>query len=178
MSSESDDEISAVAADYGRSLGGAAIGARLRRLSERIDRDANRIYAQLGITFEQRWMGVLDLIARRGPMSVNELAATLAISHPSVSQTRRSLTSAGFLAERPDPADGRRRILRLTAKGKALVEQLSPVWAALEAAGHQINAEAQDAVSSLDRLDEALDRRSLFERVTDRAAPWPAAKRR
>jgi len=164
-------------ADYGRSLGGAAIGARLRRLSERIDRDANRVYALLGIAFEQRWMGVLDLIARCGPMSVNELAATLAISHPSVSQTRRSLTAAGLLAEQPDAADGRRRILHLTPDGRVLVGRLRPVWAALEAAGHELNAEAQDAVSALDRLDEALDRRSLLDRVKDGVVRQAAGKR-
>ncbi len=177
MSSKHQDGIVAAGADYGRSPGGAAIGARLRRLSERIDRDANRVYALLGIAFEQRWMGVLDLIARRGPMSVNELAATLAISHPSVSQTRRSLTAAGLLAEQLDPADGRRRILHLTPDGGALVGRLRPIWAALEAAGHALNAEAQDAVSALDRLDEALDRRSLFDRVNDDVVRKTAGKR-
>jgi len=178
MSNENQDGLAAAGADYGRNLGGAAIGARLRRLSERIDRDANRVYALLGIEFEQRWMGVLDLIARRGPMSVNELAATLAISHPSVSQTRRSLTAAGLLEEQPDAADGRRRILHLTRDGRALVRRLRPVWAALEAAGRELNAEAHDAVSALDRLDEALDRRSLFERVNDDVLHHVAGKRR
>lgn len=57
--------------------GGASVGALLRRLSERIDRDANRVYSQLGAVFEQRWMGVLNLLALRGPMSVKELAAVL-----------------------------------------------------------------------------------------------------
>src|SRR3954465_4059183 len=86
-----------------RGLGGAAIGALLRRISERIDRDANRVYARLGVNFEQRWMGVLDLLARQGPLSVKDLARDLRISHPSVSQTRSSLLKAGLVAERVDP---------------------------------------------------------------------------
>ena len=158
-------------ADYNRSLGGAAIGASLRRLSERIDRDANRIYAQLGVAFEQRWMGVLNLLHLRGPLSVKELAAALAISHPSVSQTRHSLRKAGLVIERADPADGRRRTLHLSAKGQALVGKLQPAWQALAQAGQALNAEAGNAIAALTRLEQALDRCPLFERVNDTLAP-------
>ena len=155
-------------------LGGAAIGALLRRLSERIDRDANRVYAQLGVTFEQRWMGVLDLLARQGPMSVKDLARDLKISHPSVSQTRGSLLAAGLVAERLDPRDGRRRALHLTPDGQALVETLLPVWAALDQVGRALNAEAGDAVSALTDLEEALNRRSIQDRVAEALTDSPA----
>lgn len=151
--------------DHNDGLGGAAIGAVLRRLSERIDRDANQVYARLGVAFEQRWMGVLDLLARQGPLSVKDLARKLKISHPSVSQTRSSLLAAGLVAERLDPADGRRRALYLTAEGQTLVETLLPVWAALDQVGRALNAEAGDAVSVLTGLEGALNRRSILDRV-------------
>lgn len=151
--------------DHNDGLGGAAIGALVRRISERIDRDASRVYARLGVTFEQRWMGVLDLLARQGPMSVKDLARDLRISHPSVSQTRSSLLAAGLVAERLDPADRRRRALYLTTEGQALVETLLPVWAALDQVGRALNAEAGDAVSVLTGLEGALNRRSILDRV-------------
>jgi len=151
-------------------LGGATIGARLRRLSERIDRDANQVYADLGIRFEQRWMGVLDLLDRRGAMSVKSLATELRISHPSVSQTRASLLAASLVIEDEDPEDGRRRILRLGAKGRELVERLRPVWSALEAAGEALDREAGDLVEALARLEAALDRRSIAGRVAETLA--------
>ena len=151
-------------------LGGAAIGALLRRISDRVDRDANRVYARLGVSFEQRWMGVLDLLARQGPMSVKDLADSLKISHPSVSQTRSSLLAAGLVAERPDPADGRRRTLHLTSEGQALVETLAPVWAALDQVGRTLNAEAGGVVSVLIGLEAALTRRSILDRVADALA--------
>lgn len=151
--------------DRNDSLGGAAIGALLRRLSERIDRDAGRVYTRSGVAFEQRWMGVLDLLARQGPMSVKDLATDLRISHPSVSQTRSSLLAAGLVAERPDPADRRRRALYLTSEGQALVATLSPIWAALDQGGRALNAEAGDAVSVLTALEQALNRRSILDRV-------------
>ena len=127
----------------------------------------NRAYSQLGVAFEQRWMGVLNQLNLFGPMSVNELAAALAISHPSVSQTRNSLQLAGLIAERADPDDGRRRILHFTPKGRALVRKLQPVWSALAAAALALNAEAGDTVSALTRLEQALARRSLLDRAND-----------
>lgn len=144
---------------------GTVIAAHLRRLSERLDRDANQVYTQLGVPFEQRWMGVLDLLVRVGPRSVSEIAHDLKISHPSVSQTRSSLIASKLLAERADPNDGRRRVLYLTAKGERLVEKLKPVWAALEQAGRDLNEEAGNIVLLLERLETALDRQSILDRV-------------
>jgi DNA-binding MarR family transcriptional regulator len=162
--------------DYNQQQGGASIGARLRRLSERIDRDANRVYASLGLEFEQRWMGTLNQLHLNGNMSVNEVAAALGISHPSVSQTRRSLLDVGLIAEHPDPDDGRRRTLALTAAGKSLVARLLPVWAALDVAALALNAEAGDLVSGLARLDRALNQQSLFERVSAALAAAPTRR--
>ena len=64
--------------DYSRSFGGAALGARLRRASERIDRDGTRVYAAQGIEFEQRWYGILrQVVEEDRPMAVGEIAAIL-----------------------------------------------------------------------------------------------------
>lgn len=156
-----------VAAHEKRFSDGSVLAAHLRRLSERIDRDANQVYAELGVPFEQRWMGVLDLLVRFGPKSVSEIARDLKISHPSVSQTRSSLIASKLLAERADPNDGRRRVLHLTPKGEKLVEKLKPLWDALEQAGRDIDDEAGNVVAGLRRLEAALDKQSIVDRVTE-----------
>jgi DNA-binding MarR family transcriptional regulator len=148
-----------------RQASGAAIGARLRRLSDRIDREANAVYAARGIDFEQRWYGTLSLLDEGGALSVTEIARALNITHVAVSQARRSLTTAGLIASTLDPADGRRRTLHLTEAGAAFVSRLWPLWDALNAAGDAINREAADPSAALDRLERALDRMSLTERV-------------
>lgn len=149
-------------------LGATMLGARLRRLSERIDREAAQVYARAGLGCEQRWMGVLDLLAERGPMSVGDLAESLVISHPSVSQTRRSLQEAGLISEEADPGDARRKILRLTNAGVALVDQLRPIWVALMASAEELDHEAMDVITPLNRLEDAIDRRSFFDRAMGR----------
>lgn len=155
--------------DYSRSFGGAALGARLRRASERIDRDSTRVYAALDVRFEQRWYGVLrQLIEHDRPMAVGEIATILRITHASVSETSRSMEKAGLIASSPAPEDARRRLLSLTDQGQALVARITPLWDAFTAAAQDLNAEAGDVVRLLDQLDEALDRRSAFDRIMSR----------
>jgi len=137
-------------------------------VSEAIDGDAERIYAGLGVRFEQRWFGVLNQISLQGPRTVGEIAAALRISHASVSQARQSLAAAGLVEAQVDPADARRRRLVLTTKGEALVAGLAPVWLAFETAALELDEEAGGVVAALDRLDDALARRSLYERIRAR----------
>jgi DNA-binding MarR family transcriptional regulator len=156
--------------DYTRQYGPAAIGARLRRLSESIDEDAGRIYVDLGIDFQQRWVGILEQLHNRGAQPVGELAASLGIRHSSVSQTRRSLEEAGLVESEVDPQDGRSRLLRLSGSGKELVRRLQPLWKILNATSLELDQEADHVIAALDRLDRALERLSLYDRVRQKLA--------
>ena len=158
----------AQAEDYSRQAGGAALAARLRRLSERFDREATRLYAAQNIRFEQRWYGLLNQLILNGPMSIGDISQALRITHVSVSQASRSLEAAGIIISATSTEDARRRELRLTPKGDALVAQLSPLWQALNSVAEELNAEASGVVRLLDQLDDALARRSLFDRVADK----------
>lgn len=155
--------------DYIAEMGGAAIGARLRRLSGQIDADVARIYADMGIRFEQRWFGVINQLARSGPMSVSELASVLGISHASVSETRQSLARAGLIASAQDGQDARRRILALTPAGKTLVARMRPTWEMFDTVARQLDAEADNVTRALERLEQALQRRSLYDRIGEAA---------
>lgn len=148
--------------------GAAAIGARLRRLSERIDRDAGRLYQDLGVTFEQRWFGVVNLLSMSGPRSVGELAAALGVSHASISQIRAGLAGAGLIDWDVDAHNARLRRIRLTPVGMSEVRRLAPLWEALSAAAIELDGESGEALAALDRLETALARQSLYDRVRGR----------
>ncbi|ATI80805.1 MarR family winged helix-turn-helix transcriptional regulator [Sphingobium yanoikuyae] len=151
--------------DYSRLAGGAALGARLRRLSERIDRESARVYAAFGIDFEQRWFGILNQILLNGPMTVGDIATTLRVTHVSVSQSRRSLEARGFVKSLSDEKDARRRPIALTPRGQALTVELAALWQALGESAKELNAEAGDLIPLLNRLDDALSRQSLLDRA-------------
>ncbi|MDG2530617.1 MarR family winged helix-turn-helix transcriptional regulator [Caulobacter endophyticus] len=155
--------------DYSRGFGGEALAARLRRASERMDRDGARVYAARGIRFEQRWYGVLrQLVEHDRPMGVGEIATILRITHVSVSEASRSMEKAGLVVSRASAEDGRRRLMELTEEGRAMVARLAPLWEAFNATARELDAEAGEIVRLLDRLDDALDRKSMFERIMAR----------
>lgn len=151
--------------DYVAAMGGAALGARLRRLSAAIDADAARVYAASGIRFEQRWFGVVNQLALAGSLSVRQLADALGISHASISETRQSLEMAGLITSTADPADARRRVLALTSSGELLVAKLRPLWAAFDAVARELDTEAGGVTEALARLERALAQSSLYERI-------------
>ncbi|MEH0198097.1 MarR family transcriptional regulator [Caulobacter sp. CCNWLY153] len=154
--------------DYSRGFGAEALAARLRRVSERIDRDGSRVYAARGVKFEQRWYGVLRQLVERGaPMAVGEIAAILRITHVSVSEASRSMEKAGLIASQTSTEDARRRLIALTDQGREMVARLSPLWEAFNTAARELDAEVGDLVRRLDQLDDALDRRSMFDRIMD-----------
>ena len=146
---------------------GANLGARLRRLSATIDRDASRTYSLMGVEFEQRWFGLLDQLIINGPMSVREISEALGITHVSVSQSRQSLEKAGYISSRPDKNDRRRNVIQLTPKGHKLAEKLNPLWQALVKVAIDLNKEGDDLIASIDKIELALKSRSLHDRVKD-----------
>jgi DNA-binding MarR family transcriptional regulator len=56
-------------------------------------------------------------------VTASELAAAEGVRHQSMTATVASLASAGLVERRPDPDDGRRLLLTLTAEGVSRVEE-------------------------------------------------------
>lgn len=154
--------------DYVSSQAGSALGARLRRLSDRIDREADSLYLALEVDFEQRWFGFVNQLVLHDARTVGEIADALGVTHVAVSQVRSALTERGLILAAVDPEDSRRRTLRLSAAGKRLAAKLAPIWSALSASARDLDAEAGNVTRALERLEEALDRRSLTKRVQAR----------
>lgn len=168
--------MSDISTDYSRMAGGAALGARLRRISERIDRETAQLYAAINVRFEQRWFGLLNQLALNGPMTVGAIADALRLSHASVSQARKSLENQGIIHALNDAADARKRPLALTPAGHALVTRLTPLWQALAHSAAELNAEAGNVIAALNRLEDALDRRPLHTRTLPPSTPDNAGK--
>jgi DNA-binding MarR family transcriptional regulator len=168
----------AASEDLIAAYGSAGVGARLRRLSERIDREARSVYKHAGIDFEQRWVGVLLLLVERGSITVGELAEALRITQPSVSQTLRSLQAAKLVAARRDYRDPRRRLQSLTKAGLQLVGKARPVWEALMEAARDLDRAGIDIVTPLAQIERALDEKSLLDRALGYLKRAPAQRDR
>jgi len=152
--------------DLLRELGELAFASRLRRLSERLMQGAQRVYRASSLTFEPRWFPVVFLLARQSPLSVTEIAGELGMTHPAISQIVSILSRRRLVRSVPDPRDRRKRRLELSVRGQRLAEESQALWEAIRGATAELIAEADArALEVLGRLEAALDREDLFDRV-------------
>ncbi len=103
---------------------------------------------------------VLGRLDRDGSSSVSELAVAERVRPQSMAQTVGELEADGLVKRRPDPEDGRRALVELTDKGRAVLQadrRARDGWLA-QAIEQDLSAREQDvlggAVELLRRLAE------------------------
>jgi DNA-binding MarR family transcriptional regulator len=85
--------------------------------------EADALLAHYG--FGRAHHRVIYFVGRHPGVSVSELLIILRITKQSLSPVLGQLMREGFVVQRPDPADRRRRRLYLTAEAEALEQQLT-----------------------------------------------------
>jgi DNA-binding MarR family transcriptional regulator len=89
-------------------------------LRETLGRLVRRLRAEPGPSVGR--MAVLGRLDRDGPSSISALAACEHMRPQSMAQTVHDLETAGLVSRRPDPSDGRRAFVELTAAGLDLLQ--------------------------------------------------------
>jgi DNA-binding MarR family transcriptional regulator len=89
--------------------------ALAHELRETLGRLIRRLRAEPGMSVSQ--LAVLGDLGRDGPSNISALAARERMRPQSMAQTVHELETAGLVSRRPDPADGRRAFIELTASG-------------------------------------------------------------
>lgn len=154
-----------------------AFGTRLRRLSERIDREVQEIYRAAGVEFDPRWFAVIASLKEGGPASVAELAQRIGQTHAAVSQVRSALSAQGLITSRADAKDPTRQVLTLTPAGVAKVSALQTVWAAIAAATEELlSSAAPGLMDNIDRLEASLGEKGLAQRVSAHLGDGPSGR--
>lgn len=102
----------------------------------------------------------LWVIRRHGPLSNRDLAEALGVGRPAASVTVRRLLDLGLVESRTDPADRRRTLIRLSARGAALLDDVR-------------RARQSFVLERLRRLTpaELATLKRLLDKLTDDSAP-------
>jgi len=147
-------------------LGPMAFASRLKRLHERLIRDVGRLYEGLGFDFEPRWFLLFYSLHARGPASITEFAAALSQSHAAINQVAGELLAAGLVDEIRQRGDDRKRLLRLSPRGRKLASRMMPIWQEVGRATSELFRDSGvDMVAGLSATERALDEASIYDRV-------------
>jgi len=127
-----------------------------------LEKASKQLDGKLGITGPQRL--VLRIVARFPGIPAGQLARILHVHPSTLTGVLQRLERRGFIERRPDPRDGRRASLGLTARGRRLdvaaggtVE--AAIGATLDAVGDE---DARAAERVLRKLAETLARSALL----------------
>lgn len=103
---------------------------------------------------------VLTRLHKEGPSSTSVLAAAEAVSHQAIGAILAILETRGYIQRSPDPTDGRRQLISVTAAGAAQAENTTSAreeWLARALQDRLTDDErrlVRHAMALLDRLAE------------------------
>ncbi|MEU6608564.1 MarR family transcriptional regulator [Streptomyces shenzhenensis] len=125
------------------------VGRLRRRLRSVSDAD--------DITLSQA--SVLARLGKDGPAATSALATAEGVRHQSMAATVEALERLGLVARRPDPTDRRRRLVALSAAGRARAEgdrQARQEWLAAALSERCTEEERQTVIAAMAVLERVL----------------------
>jgi DNA-binding MarR family transcriptional regulator len=99
---------------------------RLSVLSNRVSAEIARLYAHRFRLTIAEWR-LMAVLGRFGPLTASQLVEKTAMDKVRVSRAAARLAEAGRIARRVDPADRRRTVLELSARGRAVYDEVAPL---------------------------------------------------
>jgi DNA-binding MarR family transcriptional regulator/GNAT superfamily N-acetyltransferase len=152
--------------DFFEQAGTAALGSRLRRLSEQMTAQAATVYDLYNIAFEPRWFPVFYTVAAQSGQHVGEIAERIGHTHAAVSQVIKELVKHDLVLVRRGEVDQRRSVISLTQKGIEVWPTLQQQASDVRRATKELLAETRHNLwLAIEEMEYALSRRTLAGRV-------------
>lgn len=154
--------------DFFNKVGKAAIGSRLRMLTESITEDATHIYQLYGIEMQPKWFPVFYVLSQGEEKTITAIAKEIGHSHPSVSKIISEMSASGLVKEKKDTSDGRRNMVSLTKKGIEVNTKIQDQYTDVSNAIEEISAQAtHDLWKAIAEWEFLLEQKSLLQRVKE-----------
>ncbi|MDQ2706740.1 MAG: MarR family winged helix-turn-helix transcriptional regulator [Actinomycetota bacterium] len=135
----------------------ASLGYQVNLLARLLEQALRRRIAAHGVVPGQ-FPALLALYEREG-RTQTELCHLVRIEQPTMANTLNRMQRDGLISRSPDPADGRRSLVELTARGRALRPALVAAADSVnaDATGGLSDVEVQNLMDLLSRVVENLD---------------------
>ncbi len=146
-------------------LGALAIGARMRRLTDIFSRDVAILYKEHHLDFEAKYFVLFYLIAQKDGIGIMEIADELSLTHPAIIHLAKELEKKGYIQSVKSATDSRKRLLKISKKGKAALPEFKKVWNKIEKLNAQLMEKQQNhLLKAIAEMEEILDEKSYYKR--------------
>lgn len=142
-----------------------AISTRLQRLSEQLRKDGALIYKEFGIDFEPKWFPVMLTLHHKKELSIVEIAHEIGYTHPSTISLLKELEKKQLILSKKDKQDERKRLIEVTPKGEALVEQMKPVWELIKKVLGDIADNENNLLAAINEAETKIAEQSFYQRA-------------
>ena len=158
-----------MAGDIVAELGHLFLGTRLKRLAERMQSEVQCVATQSGLPIQPSQYPILAVIARRGALTVGEIADALAISQPGVTRNVARLVELGLVEMKREGRDQRQKKVSLTIAGETAMDTSKrEVWPRIDmVVAAMCEPLSGPLLTQIAAIERALDEKSLDRRAAD-----------
>jgi ribosomal protein S18 acetylase RimI-like enzyme/Mn-dependent DtxR family transcriptional regulator len=151
-------------------VGLLAFGSRLKMILDELYRDISRVYTSNNLDFEARFFLIFYLLKEGQKIKITDIAKEIGQSQPAISQLTDILQEKELINIIKDKNDTRIKLVSLSAKGKKLIPALEEIWENILSAHEDFFKELGiDILNILDKIENGLLRKSMFDRIDDKA---------
>ncbi|MEM9649693.1 MAG: helix-turn-helix domain-containing GNAT family N-acetyltransferase [Bacteroidota bacterium] len=140
--------------DFLQQLRHLGFTARIKRLNERIVSSTVSHYSKLNLDIEPNWHIIFLLLKERGKLTVTDIANTLGFSHPAMIKITRKMKERGYVIMFKDLKDGRKTLIKLSAKGQRKLPAYEREWNRIQEVLEEFVG--NDFLNQLDALEDKL----------------------
>ncbi|MFD0861736.1 GNAT family N-acetyltransferase [Sungkyunkwania multivorans] len=152
--------------DYLQSCRELVLGSRLRRLSDRVMKEIQKVYDHFNIDFDPFLFPVMKIILDHEVVTTAEITKKLAVTQPATTQAINKLNKKGLLNIHEDKLDKRKKLVSLSPKGTALVSEMRPLWASIEIVVKQCTSHPSDhLIEHLEHFEQVIQKKTLSEQI-------------
>ncbi|WP_103069885.1 MarR family winged helix-turn-helix transcriptional regulator [Aquimarina sediminis] len=149
--------------------GELGLGSRLKRLSDVMMKEIQIVYTSLDIDFDPYLFPVFKVIIDLESTTTTDIQEALQYTQPAITQALNKLINKKLVTYKMDKTDKRKKLFRLSAKGKTIHQKMIPLWRVID---EQVKWLTEGSASGLTRhltfIENQLREKSLSQRILEK----------
>ncbi|MDY8136771.1 MarR family winged helix-turn-helix transcriptional regulator [Aquimarina sp. 2201CG5-10] len=149
--------------------GELGLGSRLKRLSEQMMKEIQLVYDAFDIDFDPYLFPIFRVIIDKELTTTTDIQEALQYTQPAITQALKKLMDKQYVTYKVDKTDKRKKLFKLTKKGKDTHLQMIPLWKVID---QQVKWLTEGSATSLTRhltyMEDQLKQKSLSHRILEK----------